>query len=232
MSRVLSAITLLVGLAATYAFLFYVWPLATDRAAALVAPAGVTTSVHDTFVNIVGTIAVPQLPPLSLMGALTVAGVCAVVLLLGALLPGRQAPLRLWFSANVLVLLLTALWAFFAGNVAYDGATFMQLVSRTSLLMVLAAPIFAVIVAALLPFSFAERIAMFVMLVSLDFAIALVRLAAFPLLVARFGTLAEPNLYLFLGPLMDVVYFIVVYSGAVVALSRRLAGDEEAWEWL
>lgn len=226
-------LSLLVGVAVTYVLLQTFWPSATAAIASLLDRAQlIPTSAMDSFVGINATLAIPQLPATSLAGVLAVAIICASVLVAGALLPGRGKPLRYWVLANVLILMFTALWAFFTGNVAYDGAAFMQLLSRTTVLMVLSAPIFAAVVSSLLPFSAFERIALTVLLVLCDAAIALVRLAAFPLLVARFGAVVEPNLYLFFGPLLDVVYFILVYSGALVVLSRRLARDEEAWEWL
>jgi hypothetical protein len=144
----------------------------------------------------------------------------------------KRSPLVLWIFGNVIVLMLTALWYFFEGSAAYDGPTFMLLLERTSVLMILAAPIFSVIVAALLPFNVVERSAMFVMLVALNFVMSLLRIAAFAILLAHFGVLAEATLYLFFGPLIDVVYFILSYSLCVVSLSRRLAKSEEAWEWL
>jgi len=98
--------------------------------------------------------------------------------------------------------------------------------------MILASPIFAVIVSALLPFSPFERGAMFVMLIGFDFGMSILRLAAFALLLTHVGVIAEANLYLFFGPLIDVVYFILAYSFCVVSLSRRIAKDEQAWEWL
>ena len=232
-SFLLSAIALVIAVVLTYIALYYIWPIGTQQVAQFLARTSlVTTSMPDSYLNIRSQLAVPVLPALSLMGALTVAGVCAAIVVLGAILPGSKAPIRYWILANALVLMITTLWAFFTGNVAYDAQAFMQLVSRTSTMMIIVAPVFALAVAALLPFTFWERLSMIVAMVALDYVIALVRLTAFPLLLARFGTIAEPNLYLFFGPLLDVVYFICVYSFGVVSLSRRLAKNEEAWEWL
>lgn len=232
-SFLLNAIALIVAVVLTYVALYYAWPAATGSVTNLLQNLGfVTASASDTYVNLAQTLPIPDLPVLSVIRALIVAGVCALLLIAGSLIPGNKTPVRFWILVNLLILMITALWGFFTGRVAYDAVGFMQLVGRTSMLMILAAPVFAIVVAALLPFSFLERLFMVVASVALDFVIALIRLAAFPLLLARFGTIAEPNMYFFFGPLLDVVYFITVYSLCVVSLSRRIAKNEEAWVWL
>ena len=231
-SWIASIVTLPLGVLVAYGILVTLWPRATEWIGSLlVGNTAVSALAQDNFFWIPSTVPVPNLPPLSLMGALTVAGVCAVIVVLVGLLR-QNSPLPLWFQANLIVLMLTALWAFFEGRVAYDGPTFMFLLERTSVLMILSSPIFAVVVSALLPFSPLERIVMFCMLIALCFVMSLLRLAAFALILGHVGVIAEPNLYLFFGPLIDVVYFILVYSMCVVSLSRRIAKDEQAWEWL
>ena len=225
-------VTLPLGMLIAYGVLVTLWPRATDWISSLlVGNTSVSGLVQDNFLWIPSTVPVPNLPPLQIMGALAVAGVCLVIVVLGGLLR-QNSPLPLWIQANLIVLMLTALWAFFEGRVAYDGPTFMLLLERTSVIMILASPIFAVIVSALLPFSAFERASMFVMLIALCFCMSLLRLSAFALILGHVGVIAEANLYLFFGPLIDVVYFIVVYSMCVVSLSRRIAKDEQAWEWL
>jgi hypothetical protein len=227
-----SIVTLPLGLLVAYGILVTLWPRATDWISSLlVGNTAVSALVKDNFLWIPSTVPVPNLPPLSILGALSLAGVCAVVVVIGGFLK-QNAPLPLWIQANLIVLMLTALWAFFEGRVAYDGPTFMLLLERTSVIMILCSPIFAVVVSALLPFSALERASMFVLLISLCFTMSLLRLAAFALILGHVGVIAEANLYLFFGPLIDVVYFILVYSICVVSLSRRIAKDEEAWEWL
>ena len=221
-----------VGIAIAYSLLDVLWPKATAWISTLLlASTPIGGTVEDNFLWIGSTIPVPHLPPLSVVGALDLAVLCAgIVLGLGLL--RRNAPLPLWIQANVIVLMFTALWAFFQGRVAYDGATFMLLLERTSVIMILCVPVFSVIVCALLPFSPIERAGMMIGLIVLDFAMSILRLAAFSLLLTHFGVIAEANLYLFFGPLIDVVYFITIYSIAVVSLSRRIAKGEHVWDWL
>ncbi|HET9030685.1 MAG TPA: hypothetical protein VFN49_10950 [Candidatus Aquilonibacter sp.] len=224
--------TLPVGLAVAYTFLTLALPKATAAVFTwLSANTPLHTSVEDNFLWIGSTVPAPSLPPLSVVGALDVAGGCvALVIAIGLL--RQNTPLALWFQANVIVLMFSALWAFFEGRVGYDGPTFMLLIERTSVIMILCSPVFAVIVSALLPFSSLERALMLVGLVAVGFVLALVRLAAFALLLTHFGVIAEANLYMFFGPLIDVVYFIVIYSLGVVSLSHRIARGEHVWDWL
>ena len=227
-----NAVTLPIGVLLAYAVLLLGWPRATAWISVLLAQnTPVTQNVADNFLWIGSTVPVPNLPPLSVMGALDVAGLCAAAIVVAGLFK-KNSPLPLWIMGNILVLLVTSLWAFFEGRVAYDGPTYMLLLERTSVIMILCAPIFSVIVSALLPFNTIERTAMFVMLIGIDFFMSVLRLAVFALLLTHTGVILEANLYLFFGPLIDVVYFIVAYSLCVVSLSRRIARNETVWEWL
>jgi hypothetical protein len=175
---------------------------------------------------------VPGAATVSAAAALTIAVGAALLLAILSILPNDRNPLRYWISANLLVLFGSALFIYFTGRVGYDAATFMLLVERTSVLVILCAPAFLSIISILLPFSFLERFGMVVAVVLVDMVFATVRVAAFALFAATFGGLVQGNLYLFFGPLMDVVYAISVYSIAVVMLGRRIARSSEAWAWL
>ncbi len=228
-----SAVTLPIGVLLAYAALLVLWPRATAWMSALLAQSTpITRNVPDNFLFIASTVPIPNLPPLSVFGALDVAGLCAAAILLAGFYAKKNAPLPLWIIGNLIVLLITALWAFFEGRAGYDGPTYMLLLERTSVIMILCSPIFAVVVAALLPFTLLERVTLFTLLIALDFFMSVLRLAVFALILTHTGVILETNLYLFLGPLIDVVYFIAVYSLVVVSLSRRLARTEDAWEWL
>jgi hypothetical protein len=233
MHWVRGVVSLVIGLVLSYLFLRFAWPPLINATVGAVDGSGrMLAPMNDSLIGIRNAIPVPRMPLLNLTTMLWIAGVCFVLLIVTSILPGRNAPLRYWLSANVAMLLISALYAFFAGHVAYDGASYMALVERTSLLVVLCAPCFIAFVAALLPFTAAELAAMLVFMVLSDTIFAIVRIAAFAFAVSRFGAIAEMNLYMFFGPLMDVVYFMTVYSLVIVSLSRRLNRDEGAWEWL
>jgi hypothetical protein len=225
--------TLILGLVATYVFLRFAWPplmgqvvAVTDSSGRMIAP------FHDALIGVANMVPVPELPLLNLSSMLWIAGVCALILVVTSFIPGRNTPVRYWVCANAVVLMLSALYAFFAAHVAYDGTSFMLLVERTSLLMILCAPIFLAFVAALLPFTVGELALMLVLMVLSDTIFAALRISAFALIVSHTGAIAEMNLYMLFGPLMDVVYFITIYSMVIVSLSRRLNLKEGAWQWL
>jgi len=222
-----------VALIATYFALRELWPIVTQAVVNVVSDtvSGMPT-VTDSFLGLNAIVPAPLLARLNVHEMLWTAIVSAILLVAGRFTPWRRWPLALWFSANLMVLLLVSLYAFFAGKLAYDGAIFMMLVERTSLMMILCAPIFCAFVTGLLPFSFAEKLGFVIFAVAFDIVISAVRLAASALLVARFGAIVEVNLYLFLGPLLDVFYFVSIYSLILVSLSRRISKNVEAWEWL
>jgi hypothetical protein len=225
-------VSLILGLCATYYYLYLSWPMLMVETTRFADSTGrMTTPLIDSLLRITNPIPVPALPSLNLSSMLWIAAVSAALLILNAILPYRHAPLRYWIGANVAVLMLSAIYAFFVGRIAYDGASFMALVERTSILMILCAPVFIAFVAALLPFSIVELTSMLVLMVVFDSIFAVVRIAAFGLIVSHFGAIAEMNLYMFFGPLMDVVYFITVYSLVIVTLSQRLNQTEGAWQW-
>ncbi len=226
-------VVFVLGVAATYALLYYTWPslmLEAGRWAAMGLP--MHPPQTDTYAGITYTVLVPSVGYLSGQTALIVAAASALLLAIMSILPNERTPLRYWVSANLLLLFGSALFIYFTGRVGYDGATFMLLVERTSILVVLCAPAFLTIIAVMLPFSLFERIGMVFAVVAVDLLFAVVRVAAFALLAGTIGGLIQANLYLFFGPLMDVVYAISVYSIAVVALGRRIARSSEAWAWL
>lgn len=228
-----TAIVFVVGVVGTYLLLRYGWPPLMEQANHL---ANLGIAMHapqtDTYVGITYTVLSPGAAYVSAQAALLIAVGSAILLALLSVLPNERNPLRYWVSANLLVLFGSALFIYFTGRVGYDGETFMLLVERTSLLVILCAPAFLSIVSMLLPFSFAERFGMVVAVVVVDTAFSVVRVAAFALFASLFDGLVQANLYLFFGPLQDVIYAIAVYSIAVVMLGRRIAKSSEAWLWL
>jgi hypothetical protein len=225
-------LSLVIGVGLTYLFLREAWPILMGSATSLTDESGrMGPPILDSLIGISNVLPNPVLPSLNLLNMLWVAGGLLFAQVIVALLPWRNTPLRYWVSANLLVPMLAALYAFFTTHLGYDGAQYMSLVERTSLLMILCAPAFVALVAALLPFTIVEIAAMLLFMVLSDALFAVVRIVAFALLVSRFGAIVEMNLYMFFGPLMDAAYFITVYSLVVVSLSRRLNRSEGVWQW-
>jgi hypothetical protein len=223
----------IISVVGSYALLYYVWPPLMEEAGRI---ASLGMALHapqvDSFVGITYTVLSPTAANVSGQAALIIGVVCILLLGILGLLPNDRNPLRYWISANLLAMFGSAMFIYFNGRVGYDAATFMLLVERTSILVILCAPAFLSIISIMLPFSFAERLGMVVAVVGVDLVFALIRISSFALLASTFDGIVQANLYLFFGPLMDVVYAISVYSIAVVMLGRRIARSAEAWAWL
>ena len=221
----------LVGLAGAYGAAVYAWAPCMRFATSLVTPSG-TMSLADTYLGIVYVVPAPFMPAVSEATAIWTAAACALLLLASAVLPAGRTPLRYWINANLLVLGGSALYVFFHGTVGYDAAPFMLLMARTGLLTIAAIVPFLMVVSALLPLTFLERAGMFVCGLLLALAVCTVRIAAFALFLQHFGAIPQANLYIFAGPLLDVAYFIAVYSVTVSIAAARISRLEAAWQWL
>lgn len=230
--RVSTLAALVLGLLAAYALLLFAWEPGMRFAATLVNGGAVAASpAADNYLEIAYAVIVPVMPALKAPDMLWTAAACGLIVLACAVLPGQRL-LTYWLVANAAVLGGSALYAFFNGSVGYDAAPFMTLVARTSLVCIAAAPIFLTLVSMLLPLSFLERAAMIGGGLAFEFVLAILRIAAFALLLGRFGSTPQANLYLFAGPLLDVLYFIAVYAVAVSFAGKRIARRQEAWSWL
>lgn len=222
----------ILGLLAAYALLLFAWEPGMRFAATLVSGSSIAAAPElDRYLGIAYTVIVPVMPALKAPDVLWTASACGLIVLACAVLPGQRL-LTYWLVANAAVLGGSALYAFFSGSVGYDAAPFMTLVARTSLVCIGAAPLFLTLVSMLLPFSFVERAIMIACALACEFVLAVLRIAAFALLLGHFGNTPQANLYLFAGPLLDVLYFIAVYSLAVSFAGKRIALRQEAWSWL
>jgi hypothetical protein len=226
-------VVFIIGVAGTYGLMRLAWPHLMDFAGRVTGNAvSMLQPVDDNYLGIPYIVLVPGTVGTGSSIVLAVVGMAALALTLMAVMPNNRTPLRYWVAANVMALMGSALFLFFNGHVGYDSQTFMLLVERTSILMIVCAPAFLAIISILLPFSFLERLSMVAIIVVTDMLFATVRVSAFAVLDAQFGGLAQSNLYLFFGPLMDVTYFIAIYSFVAVMLGRRIARTEEVWAWL
>jgi len=188
--------------------------------------------VTDTYLGIAYSVAVPVMPAVDAAAALWTAAGCGLVVFASAVLPGQRNPVRYWLNANALVLGGSALYAFFHGTVGYDAAPFMVLVTRTGLLTIAVAVPFLTAISMLLPLSIVERLAMLACALAFELAIYIVRVAAFALVLAHFGSITQANLYIFAGPLLDVAYLLAVYSVTLSVAGKRLMRREAVWNWL
>ena len=215
-----------------YGALVYAWAPCLRFAAAVAFGANGALMLPDRYLGIAYAVPLPVMPAVGVAPAIWTASACALVIFASSLLPGARTPLRYWINANALVLGGSALYAFFHGTVGYDAAPFMLLITRTGLLTIAIAVPFLTIVSAMLTFTFIERVAMIAAALAFELVAYTVRVAAFALFLQYFGSVPQANLYIFAGPLLDVAYFIAVYSMTASMASARLARTEDAWKWL
>jgi hypothetical protein len=226
-----SAVLLVIGALSTYGLLRMTWSRAIDFIAAIAPSADSFVRAHDRYLGLQFDILVPVEPGISARAVLLLIGACVTILAIALLYNRHRNPARYWLCSFALVLLSAACYALFNARVAYDPSAFMVLVERTGIVTALCAPVFAGLASALLPFSLFDRITMLVLMVSADISFSLVRILAFGSIVSNLGQVGEPNLYLFFGPLMDVVYFIAIYAFVAAQLGRRLRTEGD-WQWL
>ena len=228
---ILSLAAAIAGLAAAFAVMRYAWAPCMQFAAqsALGSAAHIVT---DTYLGIAYSVAVPVMPAVDAATALWTAAACGLVVFASAVLPGQRNPVRYWLNANALVLGGSALYAFFHGTVGYDAAPFMVLVTRTGLLTIAVAVPFLTAISMLLPLSIFERLTMLACALAFELAVYIVRVAAFALVLAHFGSIPQANLYIFAGPLLDVAYLLAVYSVTLSIAGKRLMRREAVWNWL
>lgn len=136
-------------------------------------------------------------------------------------------PLRLLLAYNLALLTASALYLLFAGHLGYDAEEFSRLYLRTIVVVWLVAPVFLAGLSLALPFSPAERVGLALLTLGYDILFCAVRYALFVWLLTGLGAVVMANLYLFLGPLLDVIYFVGIFAMFVLRLGRRLGGRVE-----
>jgi hypothetical protein len=143
-------------------------------------------------------------------------------------------PLRLIGCFGLAVVAASALYLLFFGHLGYEGEAFSILYVRTNALVWLLAPMVMGTLSLTLPFTSIERLGFVSLCVACLFALSSMRYAVFIWVLSEFGALFMPALYLFLGPLLDFVYLMSVFSLFLAPLGRRLdrAGSRAVWTWL
>jgi hypothetical protein len=137
-------------------------------------------------------------------------------------------------SFVLFVIVLSALYLLFFGHLGYEGEAFSLLYVRTSLIVWLLLPLVVGGLSLTLPLTQTERVGyIFVCFASLVI-VSTLRYALFILVLTRFGSLLMPSLFLFLGPLLDFVYLMSIFSLLSSVLARRLEGEAwpGVWSWL
>jgi hypothetical protein len=172
-----------------------------------------------------------SIPPLSYQAvALWLAGSLAALALVWSA-AWIVAPLRFLLAYNLALLSASALYLLFAGDLGYDAEAFSRLYLRTAVLIWLVTPVFMAALGLTLPFTALERGGLLVLTLAYDVGFSAVRYAVFVWLLTRCGAVVMASLYLFFGPLLDIIYFVGIFALLVRRLARRLARGETRFAW-
>ncbi len=163
------------------------------------------------------------IPPLGYGTVLLwLAGSVAGIVLLGRLRRVVGAPLRYLVVYNLLLVAASACYLLFAGHLGYDAEEFSRLYLRTVVTIWLVTPAFMGLLSLTLPFSPLERVGLVTLTLVYDIIFSAVRYAVFVWLLQNLGAVVMANLYLFLGPLLDVIYFVGIFGLFVLSAARRI----------
>jgi hypothetical protein len=190
----------------------------------LVRFAGATASLgSDRFLGVdLFPIVFGSIPPLTYQALLLWLGGTAAALLLVWRSRRIAVPFRLLLAYNLALMTASAFYLLFAGHLGYDAEEFSRLYLRTVVVVWLVAPVFLAGLSLTLPFSIAERAALVLVTLGYDILFCATRYALFVWLLTGLGAVVMANLYLFLGPLLDVIYFVGIFAAFVLRLRRRL----------
>jgi hypothetical protein len=131
-------------------------------------------------------------------------------------------PVRYLIVYNLLLLAGSAYYLLFFGQPGYDAVDFSQLYLRTVVTIWLVTPAFMGLMSLTLPFSPLEQIGLVTLALAYDMVFSAARYALFIWLLAHLGAVVMANLYLFLGPLLDVIYLVGIFAVFALRLARRL----------
>ena len=162
------------------------------------------------------------IPPLNYRVVLLwLASSIAAMVVLGQL-RRMPAPLRYLITYNLLLVAGSAVYLLFTGYVGYDAEEFSRLYLRTVVTIWLVTPLFMGLLSLTLPFSPLERVGLVAFTLAYDMIFSAVRYVAFVWALRYLGAVVMANLYLFLGPLLDVIYLVGIFSLFVLSATRRI----------
>jgi hypothetical protein len=141
------------------------------------------------------------------------------------------APLRFLLAYNLTLLSASALYLLFAGQLGYDAEAFSRLYLRTIVMIWLVTPLFMAVLGLTLPLTALERGGLLVLTLAYDVGFSAVRYAVFVWLLTQLGAVVMANLYLFFGPLLDIIYFVGIFAVFVRRLARRLSRGAPRFAW-
>ena len=159
--------------------------------------------------------------PLSYQALLLWLGGCVAAIVLLTRRRWLLMPVRYLIVYNLLLIAGSAYYLLFFGQPGYDADDFSRLYLRTVVTIWLVTPAFMGVMSLTLPFSALEQVGLVVISLVYDMVFSAVRYALFVWLLVHLGAVVMANLYLFLGPLLDVIYLVGIFAVFVLRLTRR-----------
>ncbi|HEY7142532.1 MAG TPA: hypothetical protein VIE44_20755 [Methylomirabilota bacterium] len=135
-------------------------------------------------------------------------------------------PVRYLIVYNLLLIAASAYYLLFFGRPGYDAGDFSQLYLRTVVTIWLVTPAFMGVMCLTLPFSPLEQIGLVILALAYDMVFSAARYALFVWLLVHLGGVVMANLYLFLGPLLDVIYLVGIFAVFALRLTRRISEQD------
>jgi hypothetical protein len=164
--------------------------------------------------------------PMHYLAILLWLGACAAGILLLTQRGWLSMPVRYLIVYNLSLLAASAYYLLFFGQPGYEAADFSRLYLRTVVTIWLVTPAFMGLMSVTLPFSPLEQVGLVLLALAYDMVFSAVRYALFVWLLVHLGAVVMANLYLFLGPLLDIIYLVGIFAVFVLRLTRR-AGEQE-----
>src|SRR5215510_8925514 len=159
------------------------------------------------------------IPPLNYRVVLLWLAGSVAAMIVVASLRRMAAPLRYLIIYNLVLVAGSAFYLLFTGHIGYDAEEFSRLYLRTVVTIWLVTPLFMGLLSLTLPFSPLERVGLVGLTLVYDMIFSAVRYAVFVWLLKNLGTVVMANLYLFLGPLLDVIYFVGIFGVFVLSVA-------------
>jgi hypothetical protein len=166
--------------------------------------------------------------PLSYQALLIWLGACIVGIILLTWRRWLSMPVRYLIVYNLLLIAASAYYLLFF-QPGYDAGDFSRLYLRTVVTIWLVTPAFMGVMSMTLPFSPLEQLGLVTVSLVYDMVFSAVRYALFIWLLVRLGAVVMATLYLFLGPLLDVIYLVGIFAVFVLRLTRRI-GERDLFQ--
>jgi hypothetical protein len=159
--------------------------------------------------------------------------VSSVVILIVAVQKFIIRSVSIWLIFISVITLISALYfVFFAKYFPYSMRVFLDLYVKTIVCIWLTIPVIMIFALAPFPMNLFKKLLsiLFVLLWSMLFGI--LRYVVFIFILRKLSYIFMADLYFVLGPFLDFIYIVGIFSFIISKLADKLHGNEEKWHWL